>query len=335
MSQLFQKPLRFNIGIIRKILEQRLALWHAELLDDLIDEANTLQMRKKRQANTTSLLSTSLKTLHNDHNTKVLHVNDIVNDVPVIEHLKRLHPEKQDLNNFILQESLKDAVPHHSILLASLRAEHIIDALMKTNGAAALRASRTVLRIPYQSINVLVHHQKYDIAKIVFQPDPVQISTDGVKVLGSLIGEEQYCCKDIDEKITNWCKTIRKLQDIASLNPKVAYYAYTKAMKSKWTYYLRTYKVTTQSLAKLDAEVKSFTEVSLEFGGMDIRIPLHIADSEHMKSKLLADSYLNTSGTLFDIRIEQEKIIGILRQEKDRENVLNKADMMERSDDHI
>ncbi|KAI0977908.1 hypothetical protein GJ496_011081 [Pomphorhynchus laevis] len=68
---------------------------------------------------------------------------------------------------------------------------------------------------------------------------------------------------------------------------------------------------------------------------MDIRIPSHIADSEYMKSKLLADSYINTSGTLFDIEIEQENITRILRQEKGMENVLNKADLMERSDDYI
>ncbi|KAI0978279.1 hypothetical protein GJ496_005553 [Pomphorhynchus laevis] len=84
----------------------------------------------------------------------------------------------------------------------------------------------------------------------------------------------------------------------------------------------------------IPSQILDAVSLPLKHGEMDIRIPSHIADSEYMKSKL-AVSYLNTSGTLFDIEIEQENIIRILRQEKDLENVLKKDDLMERSDDHI
>ena len=68
----------------------------------------------------------------------------------------------------------------------------------------------------------------------------VNITVEGRRHLGAVIGsvdyKEQYC----KEKVDKWLTEMEVLTEISRSQPHAAYVAFTKAFKSKFTYYLRT-----------------------------------------------------------------------------------------------
>ena len=68
----------------------------------------------------------------------------------------------------------------------------------------------------------------------------VNISSEGMRHLGSVIGSENYREKYCGELVNNWVKQLKNLCDVAVTQPQAAYTAYAKGFKSKFTYYLRT-----------------------------------------------------------------------------------------------
>ena len=75
-------------------------------------------------------------------------------------------------------------------------------------------------------------------AKRVFG-DEVNITTDGQRHLGAIIGsqqyKDQYCCVNV----LGWKGEIETLSEKAKCQPHAAYIAFTKGYKSKFTYFMR------------------------------------------------------------------------------------------------
>ena len=76
-------------------------------------------------------------------------------------------------------------------------------------------------------------------AKKVFG-DEVNITLEGRRHLGAVIGskafKDQYC----QEKVEKWLREVESLAEISRSQPHAAYIAFTKGFKSKFTYCLRT-----------------------------------------------------------------------------------------------
>jgi len=68
----------------------------------------------------------------------------------------------------------------------------------------------------------------------------VNISTEGKRHLGAVIGSKQYKDEYCKEKINKWKEELELLSVIGQSHPHAAYIAYTKAFKSKFTFYMRT-----------------------------------------------------------------------------------------------
>ena len=87
-------------------------------------------------------------------------------------------------------------------------------------------------------------------AKNIFG-ESVNITVDGKRHLGAVIGtknnEKEYC----EEIVNNWVKELKNLCEIAETQPQAAYAAYTKGYKSKFTYFIRTIKNFEQYVAPI------------------------------------------------------------------------------------
>jgi len=74
-------------------------------------------------------------------------------------------------------------------------------------------------------------------AKAVFG-DSVNITTEGQRHLGAVIGSRAFKKLYCNEKINEWMKELLALCEIADTHPQAAYSAYAKGFKSKFNYFL-------------------------------------------------------------------------------------------------
>ena len=78
-----------------------------------------------------------------------------------------------------------------------------------------------------------------DEAKKVFGHE-VNITTEGQRHLGAVIGSQDYKDQYCHEKVLGWKGEIETLSEIAKSQPHAAYVAFVKGYKSKFTYFMRT-----------------------------------------------------------------------------------------------
>ena len=76
--------------------------------------------------------------------------------------------------------------------------------------------------------------------KEVFKDTAVNVTVEGQKHLGAVIGSQEYLEEYVSEKVTNWVSEITKLAEFAISQPQACYAAYTFGLKHRWTYFLRT-----------------------------------------------------------------------------------------------
>ena len=76
-------------------------------------------------------------------------------------------------------------------------------------------------------------------AKKVFG-DEVNITLEGRRHLGAVIGSKEFKDQYCQEKVDKWLREMESLAEISKSQPHAAYVAFTKGFKSKFTYYLRT-----------------------------------------------------------------------------------------------
>ena len=86
-----------------------------------------------------------------------------------------------------------------------------------------------------------------NIAKSIFGNN-VQITSEGKRRLGAVIGSKEYEREYCEGLVTNWSKELKNLCEFAISQPQAAYTAYTKGYKSKFTYFMRTIKTWTSIL---------------------------------------------------------------------------------------
>ncbi|XP_068684892.1 uncharacterized protein [Montipora foliosa] len=70
--------------------------------------------------------------------------------------------------------------------------------------------------------------------------DEVNITIEGQRHLGAVIGSQEYKDMYCKEKVRAWKGELETLSEIAKNQPHAAYIAFTKGFKSKFTYFLRT-----------------------------------------------------------------------------------------------
>ena len=139
-------------------------------------------------------------------------------------------------------------------------------------------------------------------AKSVFKETGVQVTIEGDRHLGAVIGSESFKHKFVKKKITSWVKDVEELSVVAKEEPQIAYSAFTKGLSSRWCYIQRTIEGISELFKPLeDAISKSLIpailgrEVSaverdmlalpLRYGGLGIQNPEKTSDREYVASK--------------------------------------------------
>ena len=107
---------------------------------------------------------------------------------------------------------------------------------------------------PSKSWLVLKDPQMLEQAKNVFKDNPINITTSGKRHLGAAIGSKDYKNIYIDEKVSEWCRNITKLSNIANSQPHAAYAAFIHGEQHKYTYFLRT-------IGEIDTNLKPLDDV--------------------------------------------------------------------------
>ena len=78
-----------------------------------------------------------------------------------------------------------------------------------------------------------------DEAKRVFG-DEVNVTTEGQRHLGAVIGSQEFKDQYCREKILRWKRELEALSEIARSLPHAAYTVFSKGYKSEFTYFMRT-----------------------------------------------------------------------------------------------
>ena len=89
-----------------------------------------------------------------------------------------------------------------------------------------------------KSCLVAKSEQIAELARLLFG-DKVNITTEGKRHLGAVIGSEEYKKEYCDELVNNWVNQLNVVSDFATTQLHAAYIAYTKGFKSRFTYFLR------------------------------------------------------------------------------------------------
>ena len=99
---------------------------------------------------------------------------------------------------------------------------------------------------------LIVKKTSLEKATQIFAHTDIQITTEGRKHLGAIVGSEEYRDLYIDEKITGWIDEICTLSKIAQHAPQQAYTCFTAGYKHKLNYCMRTIGNIGPALRKVD-----------------------------------------------------------------------------------
>ncbi|KAI0983317.1 hypothetical protein GJ496_010320 [Pomphorhynchus laevis] len=130
-----------KISIVRKTMERRMLLWQAGKLEELNKEANILQSKSRQTKHdtgqvewgrqysrmiTAGRIAASSAILEEQHISRTLCPDGIINGSSVFELLQSLHPEPSPIRECTIQkESIPDVVEHHFSILTEIDEERI------------------------------------------------------------------------------------------------------------------------------------------------------------------------------------------------------------------
>ena len=79
-----------------------------------------------------------------------------------------------------------------------------------------------------------------EIIRETFNDTEINITKEGKKHLGAVVGSRSYMTEYVNEKVDGWVNEIIKLAEFATTYPQASYAVYTFGLKHCWTYYYRT-----------------------------------------------------------------------------------------------
>ena len=99
---------------------------------------------------------------------------------------------------------------------------------------------------------LLVKEHLYDLALEIFQGTGVELVVEGVRYLGSAVGEAGFVERFFLSKIEEWKREMVQLSQFAQTEPHAAFTALTHGLRGRYTYILRTLPVSLEGLQSMD-----------------------------------------------------------------------------------
>ena len=94
--------------------------------------------------------------------------------------------------------------------------------------------------------------EREDAAREVFSNTAINITSEGNKHLGAVLGSRSFLEEYVGEKVEDWVHQVSKLAEFAISQPQACYAAFTVGLRHRWTYCLRTLPDITDLLAPLE-----------------------------------------------------------------------------------
>ena len=101
----------------------------------------------------------------------------------------------------------------------------------------------------------MVKHPHLEMANAVFVDTGINITDEGRKHLGAVIGTDNFKTLYVNEQIDIWINELTKLSDIAKVEPHAAYSAFTHGYRHKFTYVMRTVDGVSNLFTRLDRDI--------------------------------------------------------------------------------
>ena len=90
----------------------------------------------------------------------------------------------------------------------------------------------------------------------MFQGSKITITTEGHRHLGSIIRSKAFKKSYIKEIVSKRCKELKKLSEIAKIQPQAAYVEFTSGYKHKFYYFMRTINCISHLMPPVEKIVK-------------------------------------------------------------------------------
>jgi hypothetical protein len=148
---------------------------------------------------------------------------------------------------------------------------------------------------------VIAKPEKEALVREVFEDTVINVTVEGQKHLGAVIGSRDFLESYVCEKVDGWVSDVAKLAEFAKAQPQASYAAYTFGLKHRWTYYLRTLPdiqdllepleeaianvlipaIVDRKCSQLDRDVLA---LPVRLGGLGMANPSREAEREHASS---------------------------------------------------
>ena len=188
---------------------------------------------------------------------------------------------------------------------------------------------------------LVVKEEHLDTAKEIFDSSPINITSNGRKHLGTVIGGDVTIKSFIETKVDDWVAELNQLQEVAKTQPHLAFAAFIHGLRHRYVYIMRTTPNIKERLKPLDKAIDEFIKTLFQghefntidrqllslppsLGGMGLIIPSQMCDAEYENSINITRSMkgkLKSNQTIYDeIPQDQIKIKLKIRAAKRKEN---------------
>ena len=184
---------------------------------------------------------------------------------------------------------------------------------------------------------LIVKPQYHMQAEIIFRGSGIQITTEGNKQLGAVVGSNEFKKRFVASKIEQWTSEVRVLTDIARYEPHAAFAAFTHGLKHRYTFLMRTVPDISNEFELLDSAIDVFIETLLrgyrfsaeerelfalpvKMGGLGIIIPSKLCEIQYSNSRTVTEELIehvteqNANGLIDAERTK--KVISKIKSEK-------------------
>ncbi len=158
---------------------------------------------------------------------------------------------------------------------------------------------------------LIVKPEHLDYAKKTFAGTGLQITTEGKRHLGAVVGSKEFRDQYVNEKIDEWVKQLEVLGEIAKIEPHIAYCAYVQGLQHRYTYVLRTIPDISEHLYRLDKAIeehvikhivkdhvfnhieRKWFSLPTRLGGLAINTPSEIAPIYYQNSRRMTEKLVD------------------------------------------
>ena len=149
----------------------------------------------------------------------------------------------------------------------------------------------------------MIEEDKLNEAKQIFDGTDINITTEGHKYLGGVIGNESFKESYTQDLVDEWVRQIKLMSEIAKSEPQAVYAAFTAGFINKFSYHIRVIENFATKLQPVEDAISQYlipalTErhrcsqndrkllsLPVRLGGLSIPILTESAPAEHMNSK--------------------------------------------------